>query len=147
VSMASALSGKRVLEDHLVAVLPEGHSLAGRRHVSIRDLTSESIVLPGTYSHLGLHKALRDAWAEAGIEEAPIQDAAQLNTVVSLVAAGVGIGLVPASMREFRPNGVVFLPVRGFSFLLNTNAVWRNGEPSDTVHRFLELIHSPRPQR
>jgi DNA-binding transcriptional LysR family regulator len=147
VSMPSTLAGKMVLEDHLVAAIPEGHELARRRQLSLGELASGPVVLPATYTHLGLHKAVRDAWTNAGIEAAPIQDAAQLNTVMSLIAAGVGIGLVPSSMRGFRPTGVVFLPVKGFSFLLNTDAVWRDGEPSLIVQRFLDLVQPPGQQR
>jgi DNA-binding transcriptional LysR family regulator len=97
-------------------------------------------VLPRTYLALGLHKAVRDAWAAAGLSAPPIQDAAQLHTVVSLVSARVGLGLVPASMREFRPTGVTYIPITGLPFLITTNAVWRDDDPSVTIQRFLALV-------
>ncbi len=138
--MSASLAGRRVLEDQLIAAVPESHPLARRRQISVTDLSTESLVLPRTYLALGLHKAVRDAWAAAGVSAPPIQDAAQLHTVVSLVSARVGLGLVPESMREFRPVGVTYVPVTGLPFLINTNAVWRDDDPSATIQRFLALI-------
>lgn len=140
VSMTASLAGRRVLEDQLIAAVPESHPLARRRQLSVADLSTESLVLPRTYLALGLHKAVRDAWAAAGVSAPAIQDAAQLHTVVSLVSARVGLGLVPESMREFRPAGVTYVPVTGLPFLINTNAVWRDGDPSATIQRFLALV-------
>ncbi len=140
VSMPASLNGRRVLEDRLVAAVPEGHPLAHHDQISVSDLATEALVLPRTYLALGLHKAVRDAWAAAGLIAPPIQDAAQLHTVVSLVSARVGLGLVPASMREFRPTGVTYLPLTGLPFTITTNAVWRDDDPSVTIQRFLALI-------
>ncbi len=58
-----------------------------------------------------------------GAQGPPIQDAAQLHTPVSLVSARVGLGLVPASMREFRPTGLRYVPFTGLPFLITTNAL------------------------
>ena len=140
VSMPARLTGRRVLEDQLVAAVPDGHAFARRRQLSVMDLTTEALVLPRSYLPLGLHKAVRDAWAAAGLVAPPIQDAAQLHTVVSLVSARVGLGLVPASMREFRPTGVSYIPLTGLPFLITTNAVWRDDDPSVTIQRFLALV-------
>ncbi len=86
--------------EDLVAITPLGHPLAGRKDVPLRDLMQ--------YSHVdfelgwGTRPLIDLAFAKAGIQRRTIFDVTDLETVVDLVAKGLGIALLPETIAEMR---------------------------------------------
>ncbi|WP_152364644.1 LysR family transcriptional regulator [Microlunatus speluncae] len=84
---------------------------------------------------------LRAAWA-IGLNV--IQETADLQTVLALVAAGVGTALVPASGRGIAPAGVRLITLDDPMAAWRVGAVWRAEEP--VAHRFVELLEADHPE-
>jgi DNA-binding transcriptional LysR family regulator len=74
---------------------------------------------------------------DAGFTPRIEQEAIQMPTIVSLVAAGMGVSLVPASLRHMRRTGVVYRPLGETSPLMEVGLACRNGEIEPAVAAFV----------
>lgn len=63
----------------------------------------------------------------------------QFPTILSLVAASIGVAVVPASVQGFRSEDVVYVPLRDEGAVSSLQLVHRPQEPSRVVARFVEL--------
>ncbi|WP_286773919.1 LysR substrate-binding domain-containing protein, partial [Sphingomonas sp. 66-10] len=70
------------------------------------------------------------------------QYAIQMQTIISLVSAGMGIALVPASLRHLARSGVRYLPLEDEAPLLETGIVWRRDDTAPTLGNFLRMIET-----
>ncbi|MGY2046698.1 LysR family transcriptional regulator [Methylobacterium sp. JK268] len=96
-------------DEPLWAALPAKHALAGEERLDLAALAAESfIVYPRVNGRL-LYDAIVAACGRAGFSPHIVQEAPQMASTVNLVAAGVGVALVPASMRQIRAPGVAYL--------------------------------------
>src|SRR5262249_12640785 len=107
---------KLAQEDMLIA-LPAKHHLIKRRAsgahapISLRALASERLLVVRRHAAPGMYANVLDACQRAGFAPLVAAEVEQMLTCINLVAAGVGISLVPASMREIRRQDIVYCPV------------------------------------
>jgi DNA-binding transcriptional LysR family regulator len=97
-----------VAREPYVLAVPAGHALARARRVALGALDGQPMVLPPREQAPALLAAIEAALVRAGARVTPVQEAASKFTMVSLVAAGVGLAFLPASVRVWRRAGVVF---------------------------------------
>src|SRR5204863_203219 len=74
---------------------------------------------------------------DAGFTPRIEQEAIQMPTIVSLVAAGMGVSLVPASLRHMRRSGVVYRALTQTSPLMEVGVAWRHGDVEPAVAAFV----------
>jgi DNA-binding transcriptional LysR family regulator len=76
-----------------------------------------------------------------------MQEAIQMQTILGLGAAGLGIALVPASTRHLRSTGLIYRELQTSTILVEMAAAWRKEATSPVLHTFLrtvrEIIHKP----
>jgi DNA-binding transcriptional LysR family regulator len=128
-------------EDMLVA-LPQGHPLLKRSAVSLASLSLERFVLFPRSVGSGLYDEIIAACRRAGFSPRIAQEASQVTSIVNLVAAGLGVSLVPASMQKIHSMGVSYRPIRGDAPVAHMSMVHRRGEASATVHQLRQLARS-----
>jgi DNA-binding transcriptional LysR family regulator len=104
------LAFTQLAEEPLVVALPLGHALARRKRLAPNDLTQERFILYSRKSGYGLSADIMAACRQHGLNPLIGQRAPQLSSAVNLVAAGMGVAVVPASLRHLRPDGVVYRP-------------------------------------
>ena len=104
---------ERVLDEPMLIALPPGHPLCRKRAVPIAELADEDFVLYPRPIGAGLYDAIQSACQRAGFGPRVIQEAPQMASIVSLVAAGVGISIVPAAMRHMGAQGIEYRPIKG----------------------------------
>lgn len=91
-----------LLEDRLTALVGDRHALAGKRSVSWRELAEHPLIALGAGSPL---RALVDrALADAGVRVEPAYEASFSSTVISMVAAGLGVAALPVNARQVSPK-------------------------------------------
>ena len=130
-----------VRREPLVIALPNGHALARRRVVDPRDLSGEPFVVSPRHGGCAwLHDAVVDACQDSGFAPRVSQEAAELPTQAGLVAAGMGVALVPASARRLRYEGVVYRSLRGRPPAPDTVLAWRRGGQMPAVDTFLRSV-------
>jgi DNA-binding transcriptional LysR family regulator len=69
-----------------------------------------------------------------------VQEAVQFHVIISLVAAGLGIALVPASIHTFQRPDVVYLPLQGITTQAEIQVVWQRADRSPVVRSFLDVV-------
>jgi DNA-binding transcriptional LysR family regulator len=136
------LNVQTVLRERTVAALPGAHALAGFSRVPLRRLAAEPLVLFPRDQAPGFHDLLIEALAGARSAPRVIQDAPEMLTIIGLVAAGVGVSLVPASVSRLALDGVTYRPVSGAprSELV---AITRAGDDSALVRAFVSEAMAP----
>lgn len=109
-ALDGGLTFTQLTEEPLVVALPLGHALARRKRFAPKDLTQERFILYSRKSGYGLSADIMAACRQHGLNPMIGQRAPQLSSAVNLVAAGMGVAVVPASLRPLRPDGVVYRP-------------------------------------
>lgn len=137
------LTAEVLFEEPLIAALPKAHRLARKRRdvlPSLKSLEADAFVLygpPGT----GLYDETVRACARAGFNPAIGQHAPRITSTLGFVAAGMGVALVPDSMRHVSVDGVVYkrLPasVKAKAVL---GIASRRYDPSAVVQNFLRQL-------
>jgi DNA-binding transcriptional LysR family regulator len=124
-----------------VAALPGRHALAATKATPLRlaALGPEPWVLFPASDGPGLHATILAACAASGFTPQVAQRAVQMDTILGLVAAGLGVALVPNLYREVGRAGVVFRPLAGpgtpvpYTLAL----AWRSADRSPALAAFL----------
>ncbi|SAL15931.1 LysR family transcriptional regulator [Caballeronia peredens] len=93
----------------------------------------------------GLYDIIMGCYGAAGLTPRVGQEAIQMQTIVSLVSAGMGVALVPRSLRHLRRTGVVYrplLPLNESETLVETGLVWRAAEVSPVLAGFIDIVRT-----
>ncbi|TWE06640.1 LysR family transcriptional regulator [Pseudomonas sp. AG1028] len=140
--LPAELDAVELLREPLVALLHAGHPLAGEhdRGLALAELANEPFVFfPRSYGS-GLYGQLFNLARQAGFSPRITQEAHEALTIIGLVAAGLGVSVLPASFRRIRIDGVVF---RTLTDTDATTAVWlvkRRQERSPLAQAFIDLL-------
>jgi DNA-binding transcriptional LysR family regulator len=129
-----------VLIEPLVAALPADHRLARRRSIPPARLRDEPFVLFPREALPGLHDKLLALCRSAGFEPRVVQEVEAWNTIASLVEAGIGVSLIPASFEGRRTGGLVYRPLTGPQVRTTTSVCWRATGASRAAEAFLEVL-------
>jgi DNA-binding transcriptional LysR family regulator len=137
-----------LLQEPMVLALPQAHHLARRASASnalpLKALAGETFVIYRRHSGPGLYDSILSACNAAGFSPRVGQEAPRIVSTLNLVAAGLGISLVPESLQRMRMNGVVFRRIAGAQPKAPLYLASRRGETSSAVRRFLELLKRAR---
>ena len=123
--------------ERTVAAVPAAHPLARRRRLTLRRLAEHPFVLFPREQAPGYHDMLMTAVTSAGTPPRVIQQAAETQTIMGLVAAGTGVSLVPASVQQLALEGVVYRPVADAPDT-ELAALSRRGERTRLIEAFLQ---------
>lgn len=143
---ADDLRCETVMREKLIVALPEDHRLAEREIIELCDLAGEAFVSFPAHEGPSFHARIVAACEDAGFSMRVVQEAVQMHAIVSLVVAGLGVALVPESMRNLRQVGVAYRALDGLpeSFCVDLAVLWRRGEPSSVVTGFLDTVRAVR---
>ena len=140
----AGLQHLRVAREPLVLALPEQHPLAGAQTLPLARVLAEPLVIFPRRIVPSLHDAVFGVYHAAGREPQVAQEAIQMQTIVNLVSAGLGVAWVPESVREFQRPGVVYRAPPGARTRVpqcETSLVWRPAA-SGALARFVEFARA-----
>lgn len=137
------LALRRLPDEELWAALPAHHRLADSGGIELLDLAGEAFVMyPRTNGRL-LYDTIIAACRNAGFSPRIAQEAPQMASTVNLVAAGVGVALVPESMRQLRSQGVQYVRISGNCPRVQLFVAHRRDGPmSPAVRNLLSVVGS-----
>ncbi|MBV6304274.1 LysR family transcriptional regulator [Candidimonas humi] len=139
-----ALSYLPLVTEPLVAAVPDSWIAEGRlpgaaERLAPEAVVSEPLILFPRHSAPAFHDLVTGYYAAHGGQARIVQEAIQMQTIISLVSAGMGIALVPASLRNLARAGVSYMDLGGSVPLLETGMAWRRDDATPTTARFLEI--------
>lgn len=129
----------RFPDEPMKIALPSAHPLAARRRLPLAALEREPFVLVAGPAGSTLHDEIVRGCAEAGFSPRLAQPAPQVSSVVNLVAAGLGVSIVPAAIAQVQVKGVRYLDVTGVRLRARLALGWRDKNPLPTVSEFVAL--------
>jgi DNA-binding transcriptional LysR family regulator len=130
-----------VADDRLLAAVPGSHRLAAAGSVSVPELAAEPLVALSREVVPGLHDQVISLFSEHGHSARITQEATSIQAVMGLVAAGLGIALLPSSVRSLSREGIAFVDLDSSEVSLIL-AVHRGDESSPLVEAFLAAARS-----
>jgi DNA-binding transcriptional LysR family regulator len=133
-----SLVAELVRREALMVVLPDDHPLCARRIIPLELLAREPFVMFPRVRGPAYFDQLMALCRTAGFTPRIVQEAPQLD-IISMVAAGFGISIMPSSMRNFRRPGLAFRPIAGTP-QVELLIVWRDQNLSPALHKFVDLV-------
>lgn len=135
----SGLSVECLLHESLVLALPENHPFSTQTQVSLSSLADEFFILfPAKLGPI-FYEQIIHSCQQAGFRPKVAQEAVQMQTIIGLVAAGLGIAIVPASMQNFHRSGVIYRPLQEQIPNTGLYLTWRQHDSSPVIRAFLSL--------
>ncbi|OOG41526.1 LysR substrate-binding domain-containing protein [Rhodanobacter sp. C05] len=124
----------------LLLALPSGHALSGRGSLRLAEVAADSFVSQPRELAATLYDRLVKLATKAGFQPSITQHAQQINGLLALVAAGLGLALVPASMRAVRLAGVSYVKLEDADAYLLLAVASRNDDHSPVLQQFLSTV-------
>jgi DNA-binding transcriptional LysR family regulator len=124
-------------EEPMIVALPSGHVAAKQRDVDLASLKDDSFVLFPRAIGPALYDTIVSACRRAGFEPVIGQFAPQIASMVNLVAAELGVSIVPASTSQLRVRGVAYREIAGQAPTVRLAIAYRRGETSPIVRNFV----------
>lgn len=132
---------KIISREPLVVALPESHPLASEPTVRMRMIADEPFILPAQYSTPSMYGKIMDICLQAGFAPKAAQKEVRLmQTIVGLVAGGMGVALVPASLQNLNRKGVVYKEVQDLDLTVEMGVVWRRDNTTPVLGSFLQVV-------
>jgi DNA-binding transcriptional LysR family regulator len=130
-----------VLSEPLILAAPQGlKALRGKSAVALKALADVPLIIFPRRIAPAFHDAILGCFRDAGLTPRIGQEAIQMQTIVGLVSAGMGIALVPQSVSNLKRPGVEYKPLSSKAVAFETGLAWRRDNMSPVLHAFLELL-------
>jgi DNA-binding transcriptional LysR family regulator len=143
-TLPPALDYRPLLREPLVAAVPdawvEDHRLSLVKGTLHGDgwMSEPLIIFPARVAP-DFHDLVTGYYRSRGYQPVIRQEAIQMQTIISLVSAGLGMALVPASLRHLARTGVRYLPLAGEAPELETGLAWRKADDMPTLPALLDI--------
>jgi DNA-binding transcriptional LysR family regulator len=143
-ALPSALDYRPLVKEPLVAAVPESWIDDGRLTLVDGTLWGDDwmaqplIIFPVRVSP-DFHDLVIGFYRSRGYQPFVQQEAIQMQTIISLVSAGLGMALVPASLQHLARTGVRYIPIADGSPELETGLAWRKADETPTLATLIEI--------
>lgn len=131
-----------VLREPFVVALPTRHPLARRGKISISNLASEGFVHYPRDRGPGLFQQVNEICQQAGFKPTVVQHASNISTIVSFVAAGLGVAILPESISKMPWSGVIYRPLQGATIESVIAIAFRKDSNSVLHKHFIDCLAS-----
>lgn len=138
-----------VTEEPMVAVLPTGSPLASQRVVSLQSLASQTVVLYPAQPRPSFADQVIGHFRVRGLPIGSTFETNGLQTAIGLVAAGIGVSLVPSSVQRLQRDDIVYRSIDDAGLVSPMLMTTRAKDPSADLATFCELVRQaiePRPE-
>jgi DNA-binding transcriptional LysR family regulator len=121
-------------------VLPETHPLAQAAAVPLEELADDPFVAYPSHFRSVLHDAVEETCEAHGFLPRVALEVSETATLVSFVAAGIGVSLVPESVQHMSVQGAVYRPLAGEAAPVELALAWREDNDSPALERALDVV-------
>ncbi|KIF83320.1 LysR substrate-binding domain-containing protein [Noviherbaspirillum autotrophicum] len=130
-----------VLSEALVLAAPQGtRALRGKSSATLKAVADMPLIIFPRRIAPAFHDAILGCFRDAGLTPRIGQEAIQMQTIVGLVSAGMGVALVPQSVSNLKRPGVEYKALADKTLHVETGLAWRRDNISPVLRSFLELM-------
>jgi LysR family transcriptional regulator, benzoate and cis,cis-muconate-responsive activator of ben and cat genes len=130
-----------LIEEPLVVALPIGHSLLDRAEpLSFAALISEPLIVYPVAPRPSYADQVLSLLKQRGLKPALVREVRELQTALGLVAAGVGVSIVPDAVQRFRREEIVYRALHDETATSPIIMFSRAGDQSPEIAEFLKLV-------
>jgi DNA-binding transcriptional LysR family regulator len=140
---ASAPKGITIVEWYrtpLVVAISKDHVRAASRSLLLSDLKSEPFIMYPRQAGTGIYWQVLDLCTNAGFRPRVVREVLESSTMIGLVAAGVGVAIVPADMNCIQFSGVVYREIAGPGAHTSLFIARREGDRNEHLRRLYRLL-------
>lgn len=142
-----------ILPEFFVVALPDHHPLAAQSHIPLQALKHETLILPPIIASPS-YQVVLSQFEQMGFQPVLLETVKATWMVInlSLVAAGVGVSILPDNIQMLQRQGVVYRKLQDVPLLRHIAVVWRRGDlqnlqqptPTDAVllRHFLQVVQA-----
>lgn len=134
------LSVQVILREPLLIALPENHPLSAQPELPLQALAREPFILFPRHLGSSFYDQIVSYCQQAGFSPGIVQEAIEMQTIVSLVAANMGVALVPASLQNLRRVGVAYKSIAGATPITELAMTWRKEHTSPVLEAFMHVV-------
>jgi DNA-binding transcriptional LysR family regulator len=146
-ALPAPLVYRKLVSEPLIAAVPENWIEDNRLRLRLRDgmlppaalVDAPMIIFPRRSAPAFYDLVMNYTTSHGGLGRVA-QEAIQMQTIISLVSAGMGIALVPASLRHLARTGVRYVDLQEEAPYLETGIAWRSNDTTPTLARFLDVV-------
>jgi LysR family transcriptional regulator, benzoate and cis,cis-muconate-responsive activator of ben and cat genes len=138
-SSGSNLQAASVGRDIMMVAVAEANPLVKKAKIDLKDLEPMFFVGMSQKTYPGSNEWLIDVCREAGFTPRILQDADRESAVISFVAAGLGVALLPEQIKRLRHEGVSFIPLRK-RLTAESWAVWKGNNSSGSLKQYVQIV-------
>lgn len=134
-----------LLSEQLILAAPHHlKALRGKKTVDLNTLGEMPLIIFPRRIAPAFHDAILGCFRDAGVTPHIGQEAIQMQTIIGLVSAGMGIALVPQSVSNLKRPGVEYKLLTNPTPMVETGLAWRRDNASPVLHAFLNLLRKKR---
>jgi DNA-binding transcriptional LysR family regulator len=134
------LCSEIVWQEPYVLALPERHPFAAKRAIALSELKGQPMIMYPRSIQPSLYDNILKCCEMAGFKPKISQEARTKHTTTALVAAGLGVAIVPDSSKLLHRDGVVYLPITDSLPTVKIAMIWRASNDSPVLKRFLDNV-------
>ncbi len=131
-----------IMVEPLIVALPDGDPLAGEAAVSLEALRSRAFVLYPRHPRPSFADRIIEICQASGFSPAVAQETMELQTALGLVAVGVGVSLVPASVERSHRHGVAYRPLATSGPTTDLSLSYRGDNNSPLLEKFRATVEA-----
>jgi LysR family transcriptional activator of glutamate synthase operon len=121
--------------------VPSQHRLAGRRRTPLAAVADEAFVAPR--AGIGLRDVSDELCAQSGFTARVAVESTEISTIEGLVAAGLGVAILPGPRPNRAEPGVAYVPLAGAEAYRDIGLIWMRERPQPAVAmRFADFVRS-----
>lgn len=129
-----------IYQDSLMALVPETHELAGRNSLELKEMASESFILFNRNDAPGLFDQILDECRRENFVPEIQKQSKNMQTILTEVASGLGVAIVPGCVRSLYSKGCIFLPIKNQESSIATELHYRREPHLSVVDSFIALM-------
>lgn len=139
-SVPEGLEMKTVLKDSFSLVVPENHPIGTDDFYSVNQFKDESFILfSSDYSNLYFEQIM-SIYRDAGFAPTIRHKSVHALTIFKLVESGMGVAIIPSSLKEGYDLKVRFMEIPGISQFTELSVVWKSANRNPALKQVLHLI-------
>lgn len=125
--------------DGLLVALPSDHAYSTRKRLKITDLAGEDLVIHAGGGRSAMNAAVQERFDDAGLQAHVAHEVVETSTLVTFVAAGLGVAVVPEPTAALAVPGVVYVPLVGMP-AVRLIAATRSGDQNPVLTRAMHML-------